>query len=342
MSLQAPAPQVPVSDPTPRRSPARAYFDGLARWRAWEGVFWAAWVGAYFVPDANLVLLGHVLVWGLFAMSLDVVLGYRGIPTLGHAVFFGVGAYAAGFVSLWGWTEPIGGLLFAALVAGLTGVLMGRILRGLVGISVLMVTLGLNMILYDFVQRSTDLTGGGDGLQGITLQPLLGLWRFDMAGRTAYVYTLVVVFVCFLALRAVCRSSFGLALTGARENTRRMVTLGAPVQRDVMLSFGISAAVAGVAGALSTQTAQFVGPEVLSFGTSADVLVMLTLGGAATLYGGLIGAAVFLLLRDVLSTLDPLYWYFWIGLMLVLMVALFRKGLLPTVAGWVAAWRRAR
>jgi branched-chain amino acid transport system permease protein len=333
MAVSGAVSSVPVD--AGRRSSAQAHFDGLARWRVWEVVFWLAWAGAYFLPDANLVLLGHVLVWGLFAMSLDVVLGFRGIATLGHAVFFGVGAYAAGFLSLWGWTEPISGLLVAGLLAGLAGVLMGRVLRGLVGISVLMVTLGLSMILYDFVQRSTELTGGADGLQGITLQPLLGLWRFDMAGRTAYVYTLVVVLLCFIALRALCRSSFGLAL-----NLRRMVTLGAPVQRDVMLSFGISAAVAGVAGALSTQTAQFVGPEVFSFGTSADVLVMLTLGGAATLYGGLIGAAIFLMLRDLLSTLDPLYWNFWIGLLLVLMVATFRKGLLPTVLGWVSAWKR--
>ncbi len=317
----------------------RAFFVKRVRWKPLELAFWAVWVVLFFVPGSNLVLLSQILIWGLFALSLDLLLGYRGIPSLGHAAFFGIGAYTAGFLGKYGWTEPISGLLIAGLLAGLTGLATGRIVRGLHGIGLLIVTLGLNLILFDFVHRSTHITGGDDGLQGITIAPVLGLFRFDMVGRTAYLYTLVVVFVCFLAVRALVTSPFGLALLGARENTRRMVMLGTPVERDVTQAFGISACIAGIAGALLTQTTQFASPEVLAFTRSADVLVMLVIGGAAVLYGGFVGAAVFMLLRDTLSAFNPIYWYFWIGLLLVLIVAVFRKGMLPTLGGWLARMR---
>ena len=313
------------------------YFARRARWSRWETLFWLSWLVAFFVPAVNLPLLTQILVWGLFAVSLDMVLGYRGIPSLGHAAFFGIGAYTAGFLGKHGWSEPLSGLLIAAACAGLAGLAAGRVLRGLHGVAVLMVTLGLNMILFDVVQRATAWTGGDDGLQGIVIDPVLGLFRFDMVGRTAYLYVLATVLVLFMLVRAVAHSPFGLALQGARENSRRMLMLGAPLDRDVSVVFAASAAVAGVAGALLTQTTQFVSPEVLAFTRSADVLVILVIGGAGLLYGGLVGAAVFLLLKDGLSILNPVYWYFWIGLLLVLVVALFRQGILPTV---VARWPR--
>lgn len=308
-------------------------------------LFWLAWVVAFFLPGANLALLTQVLVWGLFALSLDLVLGYRGVPSLGHAAFFGIGAYTAGFLGKYGWTEPITGLLIAGLVAGLVGLAAGRIVRGLHGVGLLMVTLGLNLLLYDFVHRATELTGGDDGLQGITIAPIFGVFRFDMMGTTAYVYVLIVAFVSFLAIRALVNSAWGLALLGARDNSRRMMMLGAPVAGDLTCAFGISAALAGVAGALLTQTTQFVSPEVMSFQRSADVLTVLVIGGAAMLYGGFIGALVFLVLRDALAALNPIYWYFWIGLLLVLIVAFFRRGILPSVvkgrARWLA-WRASK
>lgn len=311
------------------------YFPRQARWHPLEWAFWAVWVVLYFVPGSNLVLLSQILIWGLFALSLDLLLGYRGIPSLGHAAFFGMGAYSAGFLGKYGWTEPISGLLVSGLIAGLAGLATGRVVRGLHGVGLLMVTLGLNLILFDFVHRSTDLTGGDDGLQGISIAPVLGMFRFDMVGRTAYVYALVVVLICFLVVRALVKSPFGLALMGARENPRRMLMLGAPVEGDVSRVFAISASIAGIAGALLTQTTQFTSPETLAFTRSADVLVMLVIGGASVLYGGFVGAAVFLLLRDTLSAFNPIYWYFWIGLLLVLIVAVFRRGMLPTLTGWL-------
>ena len=325
-----------------RDTPASAFFRSGSRWSRWETAFWLSWVVAFFIPGANLSLLTQVLVWGLFALSLDLVLGYRGIPSLGHAAFFGIGAYTAGFLGKYGWTEPISALLIAGLLAGLVGLAVGRIVRGLHGVGLLMVTLGLNLLLYDFVHRSTALTGGDDGLQGIVVAPVLGLFRFDMMGNTAYVYVLVVAFAVFLAVRALVNSAWGLALLGARDNPRRMTMLGAPVAGDLAWAFGISAAVAGVAGALLTQTTQFVSPEAMSFQRSADVLTVLVIGGTGMLYGGFIGALVFLVLRDALAALNPIYWYFWIGLLLVLIVAFFRNGILPSLQKGLLRWNAKR
>jgi len=316
-----------------------SYFQPSTRWNRWEIAFWLAWAAAYFIPGTNLPLLTHILVWGLFAMSLDLILGYRGIASLGHAAFFGIGAYAAGFLAKFGWTEPLSGLLLAGITAGLTGLLTGRIVRGLHGVALLMVTLGLNMMLYDAAQRATDITGGDDGLQGVALAPVLGLFRFDMYGHTAYWYVLTVAFVLLVLARALVRSPFGLALRGARENPLRMLTLGAPIERDAILAFGLSAAGAGIAGALLTQTTQFVAPEVLAFQRSADVLTMLVIGGLGRLYGGFIGALVFVLLHDTVAALDPIYWYFWIGLLLVFIVTFFRQGILNTLDKLLASRR---
>ncbi len=327
---------------TANKAAAFGFFRERARWGYWEIAFWLCWVLAFFIPGANLALLGQVLVWGLFALSLDIVLGYRGIPSLGHAAFFGIGAYTAGFLGKYGWTEPISALLAAGLLSGVVGLITGRIVRGLHGVSLLMVTLGLNLLLYDFVHRSTELTGGDDGLQGINIAPVLGLFRFDMRGDTAYVYVLVVTFIVFLALRALVNSAWGLSLLGARDNPRRMTMLGTPVAGDLTWAFGISAMVAGIAGALLTQTTQFVSPESMSFQRSADLLVILVIGGVAVLYGGFIGALVFVVLRDQLAALNPIYWYFWIGLLLVLIVAFFRKGILPSLRMLLVRLRQRR
>jgi branched-chain amino acid transport system permease protein len=316
---------------TANRGAAASYFATLARWSPFEIAFWFALVAAYFVPDVNIILLGQVLIWGLFAMSLDLLLGYRGILSMGHAAFFGIGAYTAGFVGKFGWSEPISGLLIAMLVAGIIGLLAGRLVQRVSGIALLMVTLSLNLIAYDTVHRATDVTGGDDGLQGVVINPVLGLFRFDIFGKTAYWYVLIVTFLLFLVARALVKSPFGLALLGAHKNTKRMIMLGAPIERDLSLVFAIAGALAGAAGALLTQITQFVAPPVMSFQRSADVLVILIIGGTTRLYGAFIGAIVFLFMRDWLAALSPVYWYFWIGLLLVIMVSFFRRGILPTI-----------
>jgi branched-chain amino acid transport system permease protein len=201
-----------------------------------------------------------------------------------------------------------------------------------------MVTLGLNMILYDFVQRSTGITGGDDGLQGIEVWPVFGWFNFDVFGHTGYLYAFAVALICALVVRALVNSAFGLSLLGARENPRRMLLLGAPVERDITIVFALSAALAGISGGLLTQTTQFAAPEFLSFTRSANVLVMLVIGGAGVLYGGFIGAAIFLLMQDLLSAFNPIYWYFWIGLLLVILISTFRSGVLPTLTHQFRLW----
>ena len=319
---------------------AADYFKSLSRWKPAEIAFWLGMVAFYFVPDANLILFGQIIIWGLFAMSLDLLLGYRGIPSIGHAVFFGIGAYAAGFLGKYGWTEPISGLLVAMLVAGILGLLIGRLVQNVAGIALLMITLGLNLIFYDLAIRATNVTGGDDGMQGIVIAPILGMFRFDIFGKTAYWYALAVTFVLFVVARALVHSPYGLSLLGARENPRRMIMLGAPLARNASIAFAISAAMAGAAGALLTQTTQFVAPTVLSFQRSADVLVMLIIGGTARLYGAFVGAFVFLFLRDMFAAVSPVYWYFWIGLLLVLVVSFFRRGILPSLEDLLTRLRR--
>lgn len=315
------------------------YFKRTTRWHPLEIAFWVGLVAVYFVPDVNIILLGQILIWGLFAMSLDLLLGYRGIPSMGHAAFFGIGAYTAGFLGKYGWTEPITGMAISMLVAGVIGLLTGRLVQRVSGIALLMVTLSLNLIVYDIAHRMTWLTGGDDGLQGVVIQPILGMFRFDIFGKTAYWYTLIVCFILFVVARALVKSPFGLALLGARENTRRMIMLGAPIEANVSWAFGIAGAMAGAAGALLTQTTQFVSPPTLSFQRSADVLVILIIGGTARLYGAFIGAFVFLFMRDWLSAVSPVYWYFWIGLLLVVVVSFFRRGILPTIETALQRWR---
>ena len=153
-------------------------------------------------------------------------------------------------------------------------------------------------------------------------------FKFDLFGSTAYAYSLAVLFVCFLVARRIIHSPFGLALRGIRENATRMPAIGAPSQAHLRKAYTIAAVMAGIAGALLTHTTSTVSLEVLSFGRSADVLVILILGGAGRLYGGIIGAIIYMVARDQFSGVNPQYWYFWIGLLLVAVVMFLPNGIL--------------
>ena len=319
----------------PDAGPA-AQFRARARWRWYEFVFWLAAIAWYLFLPAYLPLGAQILVAGLFALSLDLILGYGGIVSLGHTTFFGIGAYTAGLLALHGWTEPIAGLVGGGLLAALAGWLCSFVIMRVQGIALLMVTLGINLVLYEAANKLYWITGGDDGLQGITFAPVLGLFPFDLYGRTAYLYTLAVALLVFLVARRLVHSPFGLALRGMRENWRRMPTIGASLRRHGALIFAISAAIAGIAGALLAEQTQFVALDSLSLDRSASVLTMLIMGGTGVLYGGFVGATVFMVVRDQLSSLQPAYWYFWIGLMLVVVVLFTRNG----IVGWLAdAWR---
>ncbi len=306
----------------------RSRIAARGRWRWPETAFWLGVAGCYLVFPGHLQLLAQVIIAGLFALSLDLLLGFCGIASMGHAAFFGIGAYAAARLALAGWSEPLTGLVFAGAVAGLCGFACSFLIGRLRSIALLMVTMAIGLLLHEAANRLTWLTGGDDGLSGYDVAPVLGLFRFDLYGRTAFLYCLGVGFLVFLALRRFVHSPFGLGLEALRENERRVPALGIAVQRQVAVVFTLSAVVAGIAGGLLAQVTQSVALEVLSFERSAGVLIMLVLGGAGHLYGALIGAAVFIVARDVLAGLDPVYWYFWLGLILAAVVLIGRGGLL--------------
>src|SRR5690349_14358027 len=309
------------------------------RWSALEIALWLVPIVAFFAFPSYRVLGSQVLIVGLFAVSLDLILGYAGVVSLGHAAFFGIGAYTAGLLAVHGWHEPITGLVAAAIVAAIAGYLASFLVVRGGDLTRLMVTLGLGLMLWEAANKAAFVTGGVDGLSGVTIAPILGMFGFDLGGRTAFVYALVVVFAVFVVLRRIVHSPFGLSLRGIREGGRRMPAIGAPVATRLRAIFTVAAAVAGLAGALLAQTTQFVGIDTLGFPRSADLLIMLVLGGTGRLYGGLVGAAIFMIAQDYLSGIDPVYWQFWIGFFLVVIVLFAHGGILGGLETLRARWR---
>jgi len=303
---------------------------GLAdgRWKPLEILFWLLPVAAYFAAPGYLVLMSQIMIVGLFALSLDLILGYAGIVSLGHAAFFGLGAYTAGLLAAHGWGEPISGLFAAAAVAALAGYLVSFLIVRGQDLTRLMVTLGIGLMLFEAANKAAFITGGVDGLSGMVVGKLLGVFEFDLFGKTAYLYSLAVLFLLFVLLRRLVNSPFGLSLKGIREGGRRMPAIGADVSRRLSAVFTVGAAVAGVAGALLAQTTQFVGLDSLSFARSAELMIILVLGGTGRLYGALVGAIIFMVAQDTIAGINPAYWQFWIGLLLIVIVLFARGGIL--------------
>jgi len=318
--------------------PARQLATG--RWRWAEIVYWLVPLACFFLFPGYRVLATQVLIMGLFALSLDIVLGYAGILSLGHAAFFGLGAYTAGLLSVHGWGEPISGLAAGVVVAAIAGFLVSWLVVRGEDLARLMVTLGLALLLYEAANRAAWLTGGVDGLSGVTMGKVFGVFPFDLGGKTGFFYSYVVLLLLFLLARRLVASPFGLSLRGIRENRARMPAIGAPVRHRLVAAFTVGAALAGAAGALLTQTTQFVGIDVLGFDRSADILIMLVLGGTGRLYGALIGTAVFMVAHDYLAGINPVYWQFWLGLAMVVFVFFARGGILGAVDAIAARWRR--
>jgi branched-chain amino acid transport system permease protein len=292
----------------------------------------------FLMPERHLIL-NEVAIIALFALSLDLILGYAGIVSLGHAAFFGLGAYVAGILSKYGVGEPLLGLGAGALAAAILGFVTSfLVLRGS-DLTKLMVTLGVALVLGEIANQTAWLTGGADGLQGITLSPILGLFEFDIFGTTAYAYSLSVLFVLFVIARRIVASPYGLSLRSIRDNPLRARAVGIPVNRRLVAVYTLAAAYAGVAGALLAQTTQFVSLDVLAFHRSADVMLVLVIGGVGYLYGGLIGAVVFKVLQDILSGITPQYWQFWIGLILIVIVLAGRERITDRIK---ALWPRSK
>ena len=307
---------------------AVAIFARRHRYHPLEAAPWLISVAAYFAFPSYLPLGAQILATILFALSADLLLGYAGVVTLGQAAFFGAGAYTTGLLAAHGWGEPITGLLAGAAVAALIGLLSGLVILRTTGLTLLMLTLVVASMLYEAVNKASWLTGGDDGLQGMKVWPIFGWFRFDLFGETAYCYCLIVLFLCWLAARRIVHSPFGRSLTGIRENIRRMHAIGAPVAGRLLVVYTISAALAGTSGALIAQTTGFVGLTFLGLDRSGTVLIMLIIGGVGRLYGAFIGVPLYMIAQDRFSTIAPVYWYFWIGLLMVLVVIFARGGIL--------------
>jgi branched-chain amino acid transport system permease protein len=297
------------------------------RFRWWEPLPWLLALAYYFAFPRYLGFGTEMLITVLFAISLDLALGYAGIITLGHAAFFGAGAYTVGILAKHGiWTEPITGLIIAAVVAGLVGLASGLVLLRTTGLTLLMLTLCTMGLLEESANMGAEFTGGFDGLDSLPIKPIFGRFEFDVLySSTQYLYVLAVLLICFIFVRTLVYSPFGHSLTGIRENTLRMHAVGAPVRLRLVVCYAISAAIAGVAGALWAQANAYVNLSVLGLDRAATVLIILVLGGYGRLYGGIVGAVAYMVLEHFLSKLYPTAWQLGLGLLLVV-IALFARG----------------
>ena len=324
------------------RRAVRASVVARHRWRAWEALPWLLGLGALLALPSYLFLGTQILILVLFALSLDLILGYAGIVTLGHAAYFGLGAYIAGMLSAHGgWHEPITGLLAAGAGAAAFGWLSGLLLLRYHGLALLMLTLAVGIMLMELANVLEAWTGGFDGLYGITPAPLFGRFENDLFGRNYFAYSLGVLFLVFLGCRRLVHSPFGLVLQGVRDNEARMRAIGCDALRAKVTVFAIAAGIAGLAGALFAQANAFVTLDVLSFARSGTVLIVLILGGVGRLYGAFVGATVYYLLEDQLAKISPEFWQFGVGLVLVVVVLFARGGLLGLLDAASARWRSA-
>ena len=324
---------------SPAVAAPQRYLETQIRWHSLEIAFWLAALLPFVVTPNYLQLASQIAITALFALSLDLILGYAGIVSLGHAAYFGFGSYTAGLLAKHGWGEPLSGLLIAAVAAGLLGYATSFIIARFRHLALIMITLGLGLLLAEAANSASWLTGGADGLQGVRMWKLLGIFEFDLYGYVGYSYSLVVLFLTFLVARRLINSPFGLALRGIRENAVRMPAIGAPSTAHICKIYTIAAVMAGIAGALLAQTTETVSLETLSFQRSADVLVILILGGAGRLYGGIIGTIIYMVARDQFSGTTPQYWYFWIGALLVAVVIFLPNGILGGLARLTDHWR---
>lgn len=312
-------------NPTQATSAARAAGARWARIHMLEYVLWgAAWIAAIFLPRGQLIF-NEIAILGLFALSLDLILGYAGVVSLGHGAFLGMGAYSAALLAKYFGIDPILGLVGAAVISAALGFVSSfLVLRGS-DLTRLMVTLGVTLMLLELANKLDWLTGGADGLQGVVIPPILGRFDFDLAGKTAALYSMSVLTIAFFVARRIVRSPFGMSLQAIRENRLRAVAMGIPVNARLVAIYTIAGAFAGIAGGLLAQTTGFASLDGFEFHRSADVLLVLVIGGTGYLYGGLIGAALFTLMQDALASATPQYWQFWIGMILVTIVLVSRE-----------------
>ena len=297
-------------------------------WRWWEVLAWVVAFAMPWVLQRHALIVNEIAIVALFALSLDLILGYTGIVSLGHAAFLGFGAYSAALFAKHVHGDPLVGLAVGTACATALGALASlTVMRGS-DLTRLMVTLGLGLIMLELANKLDHITGGADGLQGVVMGPLLGRFEFDLQGQTAAWYSLTVLLAVFLLTRRLVHSPLGASLVAVRDNALRAQAIGIPVMSRIAVVYTLAAGVAGAAGSLMAQTTGFASLDVFALERSADVMLMLVIGGVGWLWGGVFGAVVFKLLHDVIASITPQYWTFWIGLFLVVLVLVGRDRLL--------------
>lgn len=296
----------------------------VRRWKPWEIAILVALPLSWFVAgEQHSLLANEIAIFALFAISLDLILGYAGIVSLGHAAFFGTGAYAAALFAKHVMPDPLVGLAVAIGVSTLLGAASSVLVMRGSDLARLMITLGVAALLYELANK-LEFTGGADGLQGVVMGSLLGRFEFDLYGRAAFAYSLVVLVIGLLIARRIVQSPFGWSLQAIRDNRLRAAAIGLNVDARLGVIYTISAGMAGAAGGLLAQTTGFASLDGLDFHRSADTMLIVVIGGAGWLYGGLFGAIGFKVLHHLLSTWTPQYWTFWLGLFLVVLVMVGR------------------
>lgn len=285
-------------------------------------------VALYFALPFDLAFLTRILIMVVLVLSLDLVLGYAGIATLGQAALYGVGAYAAGLFAIHIWADPVSGLIVGAGAGAILAFVSGIVLMRTQGLTLIMLTIAVAAICLEIANKARDLTGGADGLRGIRMEPVLGLFDFDFIGKTGFWYALAVVALVFFILSLIARAPFGLSLRGIHESPKRMAAIGVSVYWRRVIAYTIGGGIAGIAGALSAQITQLVSLESFSFTLSAEALIMLILGGTGRLYGAVLGTLIFMFVHHWAAANDPFNWLFVIGALVLAVVFFLPKGII--------------
>ncbi len=313
-----------------------------ARWHPLELLFWALAFASPWLLAQHSLIINEIAIVALFAVSLDLVLGYTGIVSLGHAAFLGFGAYSAALFAKHIHPDPLLGLAVGIAAATLLGAACSlTIMRG-TDLTRLMVTLGTALILLELANKFGDLTGGADGLQGVIMGPLLGRFDFDLMGQTSAWYSLTVLLILFVLARRLVHAPLGATLKAIRDNRLRAMAIGIPVTARMAVVYTVAAGIAGAAGALMAQTTGFASLDVFALERSADVMLMIAIGGVGWLYGGIAGAVAFKLMYDVIANITPQYWTFWLGLFLVVLVLVGRERLIRPWTWFAVARKEGR
>lgn len=287
---------------------------------------------SFFAFPYDLGFLTRIVIMMLLVLSLDLVLGVGGVATLGQAAMYGTGAYAAGLFAIHVSADPLLGLAAGALAGAVIAFVSGLLLMRAHGLTLIMLSIAVAQVCQEIANKARPVTGGADGLRGIRMEPVLGLFDFDFIGQTGFIYAVCVLLVVYVLLQVLVAAPFGLMARGIHESPERMRAIGVPVYRRLVIIYTVGGAIAGIAGALAAQVTQLVSIEAYSFTLSAEAVIMLILGGTGRLYGAVIGTAIFMITHHVAASVDPFNWLFIIGALVLIVVFFVPRGLvsLPT------------